>query len=84
MAELNSDNDDDFDHLVTHVVMYDKMLQTALLIANFTETQIQRGSEAINISSEVWVEPVFLNARVSPWRCAIPPDRTKLFKILKN
>jgi hypothetical protein len=28
MTELNSDNnddDDDFDHLVTHVVMYDKM-----------------------------------------------------------
>jgi len=47
MAELNSDNEDD---LVTHVVMYDEMLQTALLIANFTETQIQRGSEAINIS----------------------------------
>ena len=50
MAELNSDNDDDFDHLVTHVVMYDEMLQTGLLIANFTETQILRGTEVLNIT----------------------------------
>jgi hypothetical protein len=49
MAELNSDNDDDddFDHLVTHVVMYDKMLQTGLLIANFTEMQILRGGTEV-------------------------------------
>jgi hypothetical protein len=54
MAELNSqnddDDDDDFDHLVTHVVMYDEMVQTGLHIANFSETQILRGTEVINIS----------------------------------
>jgi hypothetical protein len=50
MAELNSDNDDDFDHLVTHVVMYDEMLQTGLLIVNFTETQILKGTEVLSIT----------------------------------
>ena len=51
MAELNSqndDDDDDFDHLVTHVVMYDEMVQTGLHIANFSETQILRGTEVRN------------------------------------
>jgi hypothetical protein len=62
MAELNSDNDNDFDHLVTHVVMYDEMLQTGLLIANFKETQILRSTEVLNITrfkQNYWVLPPF-------------------------